>query len=149
MEKSDQVARQVMIAEDDDDDFMLFSVAIEEISYKVLITRAVDGNLLLKLLEEDIPDILFLDLHMPCKDGKQCLKVIRASHRYDSLPIIIYSSLSDLSSIEYCFREGSNLYIVKPANFDELKTALERILTINWSKTLYYPQRENYVVTRG
>ena len=149
MEKLDQAAKQVMIAEDDDDDFMVFSVAIKETSYKVLIIRAEDGNLLLKLLEENIPDILFLDLNMPCKDGKECLKVIRASRRYDSLPIIIYSSLSDLTSIEYCFREGSNLYMVKPTDYGELKTALERILTVNWSKTLYFPQRENYVVTRG
>src|ERR1041384_1470714 len=88
----------VIIAEDDDDDFFIFSVAISETAFTVILKRAEDGELLMKLLQEQIPDILFLDLLMPCKDGKQCLLEIRSDRRYDSLPIIVYTALEDLES---------------------------------------------------
>jgi len=100
----------VLIAEDDDDDYLIFSVAIEEISYSVLLTRAVNGEVLLNMLERNLPDILFLDLLMPCKDGKECLREIRSNRKFDNVPVIIYSSLSDIVNVDYCFREGSNLY---------------------------------------
>ena len=144
-----EIPTHVLIAEDDDDDYYVFSLAIAETSFTVLLSRAIDGEVLLKLLEEKIPDILFLDLLMPCKDGRECLREIRANRKYDKIPIIIYTSLSDLVNIEYCFREGSNLYAIKPNTVGELKAILERILTINWKKTLYFPQRSEFVLKAG
>src|SRR5690242_16610869 len=136
----------VMIAEDDDDDYYLFSVAIAETSYKVLVTRAVNGQALLKMLEKDLPSILFLDMLMPVCDGQQCLKTIRSNKRYDGMPIIIYTSLKDLEVVEYCYREGSNLYVLKPDSYVDLKKTLERILSIDWKKTMYYPPRTEFVL---
>lgn len=81
--------RNVLIAEDDDDDFYIFSKAIEELSIPIILSRAENGEILIKLLNEKYPDMLFLDILMPCKDGRQCLKEIRSDRRYDDLPIII------------------------------------------------------------
>lgn len=139
----------VLIAEDDDDDYLIFSLAIEEVTFRVMLTRAVNGEVLLHLLEEKLPDIVFLDLLMPCKDGRQCLKEIRANKKFDAVPVIIYSSLTDLMNVEYCYREGSNLFAVKPSRISELKTILERILTIDWKKTLYFPSRSEFVLAAG
>src|SRR5918993_238262 len=100
----------VLIAEDDDDDYYIFSLAIAETSFKVLVARAENGKILLQLLEKEIPDVVFLDMLMPECDGRDCLKTIRSNKRYDSLPIIVYTSLRDLENIEYCYREGSNLF---------------------------------------
>jgi len=74
-----------------------------------MLSRAINGKILLQLLEEKLPNILFPDLLMPCVDGCQCLKEIRANKKYDAIPIIIYSS----------------------STINELKIILERILTIN------------------
>lgn len=143
-EKTD--ATHILLAEDDDDDYYVFSLAIEQVPFTVLLTRAENGELLLKLLEEKMPDILFLDIYMPCKDGHQCLREIRANKKYDSLPIIIYSSLNDLRNIEFCYRQGSNLYAIKPSSFDELKVILEKVLAIDWKKMLYFPTLSNFVL---
>lgn len=145
----DLVKKQVtniLLAEDDEDDYYVFSLAVEEISYTVILSRAENGEILMKLLEEKIPDILFLDLLMPCQDGRQCLRAIRANQKYDHLPVIIYSSLADLVNVEYCYREGSNLFVIKPTTIAELKDMLERILSIDWKKTLYYPPKTNFVL---
>lgn len=139
-------ATNVLIAEDDDDDFFIFSVAISETGFTVLLKRAEDGELLMKLLQEELPDILFLDLLMPCKDGKQCLLDIRADRRYDRLPIIVYSQLNDLETVEYCYRQGANLLTIKPNSIPELKEALQKILGIDWKKTMYFPPKSEFVV---
>jgi CheY-like chemotaxis protein len=136
----------VLLAEDDDEDFFIFSLAIRELTIKVILTRAENGDILLKLLDEKNPDIVFLDLLMPCKDGRTCLKEIRSNKKYDTVPIVVYSSLSDLKSIEFCYREGSNLYAIKPSTLQELKTVLEKIFSIDWKKMLYFPPRSKFVV---
>ncbi len=143
---SDQT--NVILAEDDDDDYLIFSLALESLPLPltVLLTRAEDGERLMKLLEEKIPDILFLDIYMPCKDGHQCIKEIRSNSRYDALPIIVYSSFKDLRNIEMCYRQGSNLYTIKPTSLTELQTILQRILTIDWKKSLYFPSRSEFVL---
>ena len=99
-----QYPTNVLIAEDDDEDYLIFSLAIEELSFKVILSRAENGDLLFKLLDENNPDIVFLDLLMPCKDGRQCLREIRSNRKYDAIPIIVYSSLSDLQ-----IRQGSGI----------------------------------------
>lgn len=100
----------------------------------------------MKMLEKEMPDILFLDLQLPVKDGRQCLQLIRADRRLDKLPVIMYTSLNDLQNIEYCFRKGSNIYAIKPNTIQELKVILHRILMIDWKKTNYYPPFEDFVL---
>jgi CheY-like chemotaxis protein len=146
MEISSAAPTHVMIAEDDDDDFYIFSVAFAELSFTVLLTRAENGEILVELLENKIPDILFLDLMMPRKDGRQCLKEIRANHKFDALPVIMYTSLKDVKDVEFCYREGANLYVIKPSAYSDLKDVLQRILTIDWKKVLYYPPLSQFVI---
>lgn len=137
----------VILAEDDDDDFLVFSLAIDELtSVKVVLKRAENGDILMQMLDESNPDMLFLDMLMPCKDGRQCIREIRANRKFDSLPIIIYSSLSDLEHIEFCYREGTNLYTKKPTSISELKDILERIFAIDWKRMMYYPPLSQFVI---
>lgn len=136
-----------MIADDDDEDYEVFSAAVGEISIAIVVTRAENGEMLMQKLNtiDKLPDILFLDILMPCLDGKDCLKQIRADKKFDALPIIMFTGLSDAVSIEHCFREGSNLYLNKPGSLHELINALERIFSIDWTN-LYYPPISQFVL---
>jgi CheY-like chemotaxis protein len=148
MSLTDTKPTNVLIAEDDDDDFFIFSLAISETTFTVLLKRAEDGELLMKLLKQEMPDILFLDLLMPLKDGRQCLLEIRADRRYDRLPIIVYTALQDLETVEYCYRQGSNLLTIKPNSIQDLKEAIQRVLSIDWKKTMYFPPKSEFVIGR-
>lgn len=137
----------VLLAEDDDDDYLIFSLAVDDItSVRVALKRAENGDILMRLLDEKHPDLLFLDLLMPCKDGRQCIREIRSNSKYDSLPIIVYSSMSDLESIEFCYREGTNLYARKPSSLSDLKSILEKIFAMDWKRMLYYPPMSQFVI---
>ncbi|MDI3321088.1 response regulator [Pinibacter soli] len=139
-------ATNVLIAEDDDDDYLIFSLAVEELSVQVVLSRAENGDILMKMLNENHPDLLFLDILMPCRDGRQCIREIRADSKFDSLPIIVYSSLKDMETIEFCYRAGSNLYALKPSSLKEVKATLERIFAVDWKKMLYYPPLSQFVL---
>jgi CheY-like chemotaxis protein len=136
-----------LIAEDDDEDFEIFSTAIEEVSIAIVLSRAENGSVLMKKLNEidTLPDILFMDILMPYIDGRECLRMIRSDKKFDSLPIIMFSSMSDDFSIDYCFREGSNFFLLKPNSIPELVNELERIFSIDW-KNLYYPPMSQFIL---
>lgn len=139
-------AKDIVLAEPKDEDYEIFSVTIKEQETAVSVRRAENGIILMQLLGENIPDILFLDLLLPLKSGRQCIKEIRADERYDELPIITYTALTDLESIEFCYREGANLYVFKPLDKTKLISILRRILSIDWKTILYFPQRSQFVM---
>jgi len=136
----------VLFAEDDDDDYLIFSLAVEDLSLRITLSRAENGEILMEILGTQIPDFLFLDVLMPSKDGTQCLREIRANPRYDSLPIIAYSSLDQAEDQKICFREGANLFVRKAASVFELKNILLRIFSIDWKSGIYYPPFTQFVV---
>ena len=146
MTESEEEVQDVLIAEDDRDDYELIEDVIKTLPLKVVVNRAENGDILMKLIHEKIPDLLLLDLVLPCKDGKTCLREIRSDKKFDELPIIVYSALRDLESIEFCFREGTNLYVLKPDTYSQIVEAVEKIFSFNWRKMRYFPTRSNFVL---
>lgn len=141
-----ELTRNVLIAEDDDDDFDIFSEAMQQLSITIILSRAENGDILIKLLSEKNPDMLFLDLNLPCRDGQNCLVEIRSNRKYDSMPIIIYTSRRDFEAVEFCFRKGANIYVYKPHSYGELVEVLEKIFAIDWEKMMYYPTFSQFVL---
>jgi CheY-like chemotaxis protein len=139
----------VLLAEDDDDDFYFFSEALRDVPMKIALTRVNDGEELMAMLEKQVPDILFLDLFMPCKDGRECLHEIRSNTTYDTMPVVIYSSRNDMYSIDFCFREKADLYVIKPNTVDDLKQALDRILVSDLQEIMSAPDRTEFVLGSG
>jgi CheY-like chemotaxis protein len=138
--------QNVLMAEDDDEDFDLFSEAIKELSLKIVLTRAENGEILMKILHNAVPDMLFLDILMPCRDGKECLQEIRSNKKFDDLTIIVYTSLKDFETIEFCYRKGTNLYVYKPHSFDELTEVIGKIFSLDWGKIKYFPKLSDFVL---
>lgn len=125
----------ILIADDDEDDLTFFSEAITELKMENKLTMLEDGKNLIDYLnnpETSLPDILFLDLNMPYKNGLECLKEIRANDRFKDMSIAIYSTSSSEKDIEDTFVEGANVYIKKPNDFSKLKKVIKDVLNMNW-----------------
>ena len=89
--------RTVVFAEDDEDDQLYFKEVFREINADIHVVFVRDGRQLLQLLRNFLPDILFLDLEMPYKNGLQCLVELRANASYADLPIVVFSSTAEAS----------------------------------------------------
>jgi CheY-like chemotaxis protein len=129
---------RILLADDDADDRLFFTEAINELKMEHTLTVFNDGAALMDYLESperdeiDIPHILFLDLNMPCKTGFDCLKEIRENSKYNNLSIAIYSTSSSERDIEETFIGGANIYIKKPNDFKTLKKVIKDVVSINW-----------------
>jgi CheY-like chemotaxis protein len=124
----------IMLADDDPDDRDLFEEAVGMLQGAAIDIVSNGIRLMQKLTQNDaLPDFLFLDLNMPEKSGKECLREIRGHERLKDLPVIIYSTSASRRDIEDTFAMGANLYITKPNTFGELKRIVASIMGIDWS----------------
>jgi CheY-like chemotaxis protein len=121
-------------AEDDQDDVFLFQSVLNEMNIKHELVVANNGQELIDSLNNPppSPQIVFIDLNMPVKNGLESLEEIRASIEYGKVPIIILSTSSDEDAIEKARQLGADLYIVKPSNYGKLKAFLQECLAIDW-----------------
>lgn len=140
----------VLLADDDEDDRMIFKDALEEIRIRTRLTLVKDGIQLMEYLQQDdcdYPGIVFLDLNMPRKGGIECLREIRNDKKLKNLSVAIYSTSASESDIEDTFIKGANVYIKKPNDFTSLVKVLEEVITINWQYHNSDLNRENFVLS--
>lgn len=117
---------KILLADDDQDDALFFRQALDDLQICSCFKVVQDGEELMKLLhlKKDQPDILFLDLNMPCKNGFECLKEIRQNNHFKTLQIIILSTSFEMKLVQKLFRNGAQHYVQKPADFSELKRVI-------------------------
>lgn len=136
----------VLLAEDDDDDVYLFTIALHSVMLTSTIRLAKNGDVLFKELAKKIPDFLFLDIHMPCKNGMDCVREIRQNKVYDAMPVIIFTSEGRQDYVERAFRFGANFWMDKPVNTGELAKKIGKVLSIDWKKQMAYPSLDQYKI---
>jgi DNA-binding response OmpR family regulator len=83
---------------------------------------AEDGEIGARKYREFKPDIVLMDLMLPCKSGYNLLREIRAEDA--STAVIIVSSLDSKEDILACAKLGIEGYLVKPLNFSELNAKI-------------------------
>lgn len=140
----------ILLADDDEDDRLIFKEAFEELKIKSIVNTVNDGVELMNYLNKEdtkLPHVLFLDLNMPLKNGLQCLKEIRKSKRLKELSVAIYSTSSSESDIEETFVMGANVYINKPNDFKMLKKILAEVMAINWQYQTSGLNKETFLLS--
>ena len=133
METSTHVDCKIFYVDDDRDDLELFKDAASMIGEEVCIFDL--GELLIHALHNPppFPTIVMVDLNMPTKSGFEVIGEIKEAKNLRNLPIIVYSTASDLHSILQCREMGVSMYIIKPTSMTEIRDAIQYVLEINWS----------------
>ena len=140
--------KSIFLIDDDEDDQEFFVEAVSVVAPHVKVEIANDGEALMELLlnKKLLPDIIFLDLNMPRKNGHACLQEIRANKKLSPIPIVIYSTSSNSEQIDSTFKCGANLYIPKPESFADLKLIAKNIFSMNWENSVQ-PDKNNFVLS--
>ncbi|WP_318345733.1 response regulator [Flagellimonas baculiformis] len=139
----------IALADDDEDDRLFFQEAIEEISVRTKLSLFQNGKELMDYLNLPnviLPNLIFLDLNMPIKNGMQCLKEIRLNPILNPISIAIYSTSSSEKDIEETFVNGANIYLNKPNNFSKLRESIEKVLQINWQYHTSNLNKDNFLL---
>ena len=141
---------KVMLVDDDREEQEIFAEAIDKTHIPAELTTANNGQQLMDKLHdpnEPNPDVIFLDINMPVKDGKEALKEIKSDEDLKDIPTVIYTASNSEKDIEDTYRAGANLYVTKPVSFKGLVNIIRKILTLNWKKYLPKPIRELFFVS--
>ena len=143
-----KMPKQILLADDDKDDCLLFKDALDELVLDTSLITMHDGEQLMKYLETvsgNLPDVLFLDLNMPRKSGFECLIEIKQHALFQTLPIIICSTSYDEEKVSLLYQQGAHYYICKPAKFEELKNVVYKGIT-RLEKNQLQALRENFFI---
>lgn len=140
----------IILAEDDHDDRLLFEEAINELPVSVKLITFNNGDKLMEWLNNNknkLPDALFLDLNMPRKNGFAALGEIKRNTKLQDLPVIIFSTATNKDLIKQVFKDAAHYYIRKPADFWKLKELIYKSLKLIADKDMDLPGKESFMLT--
>ena len=112
----------------DDAAFMRMMVkdALTKAGYTDLI-EAQDGAEAVEKFNAENPDLVFMDITMPNKDGLEALKEIKASH--PNANIVMCSAMGQEAMVIEAIKSGAKDFIVKPFKPDRILATAEKILS--------------------
>ncbi|ALJ03696.1 hypothetical protein APS56_00380 [Pseudalgibacter alginicilyticus] len=140
----------IYLADDDNEDRMLFKEALDELQMDVIVQDFDNGVTLMEhLLKTDtpLPDVIYLDLNMPLMNGEECLNDIRNEPNLLDIPIIIYSTYIDETMSDTLQDKGANWYLMKPNTFGKLKKLLRKSLNYVYSGSENTASNLEFVIT--
>lgn len=133
---------KIILAEDDKDDQELFIDALDEADIPSDVTTVENGQQLVDALKDKSqpdPDIIFIDINMPVKGGKQALEEIKGDKDLRDIPAVMLSTWDHPADIEDTFGKGADLYVQKPNSFAGFVLLLKKVFLLHWAKALLRP----------
>jgi CheY-like chemotaxis protein len=121
----------ILLVDDDEDDRMVFTSALESLDTEIQYETAKDGSEGLELINNKLlffPDYIFLDLNMPGMTGFQLLEQLKKTSVVRTIPVIIYTTSNNQRDIDTAFRLGAYGFVCKPTKFNDLQEILRQIL---------------------
>jgi CheY-like chemotaxis protein len=80
----------------------------------VRIFTAKDGTEALQIMKKERPDLIFMDLHMPCMNGAECCALIKEDPQFMSVPVVMITSEGKESDKALCYKAGCDDFLTKP-----------------------------------
>jgi CheY-like chemotaxis protein len=140
----------LLLADDDPDDCLFFKEALAELSVTTSLAIVNDGVELMQRLANDshtFPDMLYLDLNMPRKNGYECLMDIKSNEKLKHLPIIIWSTSFDKKIADRLYEDGVHCCIRKPAEFQNLKMVILKSIELISNLKNERPSKEEFIIS--
>jgi len=141
----------ILLADDDTDDCIFFKEAVEELFLSTQLLTMPDGEQLMQYLNQEtnnLPDILFLDLNMPRKNGFECLAEIKLNPKLKQLPVIVFSTFFEQEVVNLLYKNGAQYFIRKPSEFSQFKKIIHQaIMNLITPQNIPLQTRENFVLT--
>ena len=126
VENISSASKLVMVVDDSLSNRKALSITAEQLGYQTV--TASDGEEALRLVSEQMPDVILSDLEMPRMNGLELSKAIRSWPEAKHIPIVMITSRSTTKHRKQAQLAGVNSYIVKPVDRDTLQNQLKKWL---------------------
>ena len=124
----------LLVVEDSDEDFDSLRWAFRKLEIDRHMVRARDADEALAYLRggEPRPFLVLLDLNLTVADGRDVLNSVKNDAELRAIPVVVWTTSSNVDDVRSCYRDGANTYIRKPFDVDELLDTI-RTLEHYWS----------------
>lgn len=120
------MAQTILIIDDDIDTLKLVGIMLERKGFRILASTT--GEKGLKLVQNENPDLILLDVMMPDISGFDITRTIRSNPETEAIPIIMFTARSQVDDKVEALEAGADAYITKPARPRELFAQVNSIL---------------------
>ena len=143
----DHSNRLVLLAEDENDEYIGFLRAINKQAADVQVMRLDNGYSLLNMLQTAIqPYAIFLDVNMPYKNGLNTLVEIREMERFKNVPVIMFSKPDYITNVDLAYEFGANFFIKKCVSEEKLSAIISRIFSSSYFQEGKQPPRSEFLI---
>ncbi|SLM29592.1 Response regulator HsfA [Desulfamplus magnetovallimortis] len=118
----------VVFVDDEQSELDAYSFLLQSMGVKKIITIK-DSRSVMATLESLLTCVVFLDLNMPQKSGKEVLQELKVARPH--IPVVICTANSDIETAVECLKLGAHDYLVKPINMNTFGSALRNALEIS------------------
>ncbi|RYU94144.1 response regulator [Emticicia agri] len=135
--QKDRKSIVILMADDDPDDRSMTKEALEENFLLNELRFTEDGAELMDYLKRrgkysdpessPRPGVILLDLNMPKKDGRECLREIKSDDDLRSIPVIVLTTSKAEEDILRTYDLGVNSFVTKPVTFVELVEVMKNL----------------------
>jgi two-component system, chemotaxis family, response regulator Rcp1 len=137
----------ILMVEDNPTDVMLATEALSNVKTANQLHVAEDGVEAMDFLYQKgsfatapRPDLIFLDLNMPRKNGHEVLAEIKSDIRLRHVPVVILTTSKSEADIASAYDLHANCYIVKPVEFDRFALAVQSVVDLWFTVATPPPQ---------
>lgn len=120
------MTHRILVVEDEPSIAELIAINLTHAGYKV--ERALQTDLAMNMMRDQLPSLLILDWMLPGKSGVQFAKELRSNERTRSLPILMLTAKSDESDKVLGLDSGADDYVTKPFSPKELVARVKALL---------------------
>jgi CheY-like chemotaxis protein len=122
--------RHICLADDDEDDYLLFSTVLAEINNTIRLSyfNTCDGLWHFLRTTNHLPDLIVLDMNMPGNDGQKCLIGLKQEATLHDIPVAILSTYCSPQAVEEAYKTGALTCLKKPTSIAGLKMIITDLL---------------------
>ena len=122
------MGKQVLIADDEPNIVTALEFLLQRNGYEVSIAR--NGDEALKLIEQNVPDLVLLDVMMPLRSGYEVCQVVRAREEWRHIKIVVLTAKGREADANKGLALGADLYITKPFSNRDLIAKINGLLDV-------------------
>jgi two-component system, OmpR family, alkaline phosphatase synthesis response regulator PhoP len=127
------MTKKILIVDDEPNILILMEQALEDLEddYDLELLTANNGQEALKIIQEEQPDLVFLDVMMPHLSGLEVCEKVRKELGLTEIQIIILTAKGQEVDRSLGLEMGANLYITKPFRPKEIFNICKEILELD------------------